>query len=433
MAHQGQLAELKRWWGQHGDPVLVELIDAAQQTSPTLAAARARVIQARANWAASQASMRPSLDASLAASRSHTQPNIPITTGLQGGIQAAWEIDLFGANAAQAAAAQARAAGAQAGWHEARVAVAAEVAQTYISWRHCQAQLALAVGDAASKAASAQLSATAAQAGFTAQSQLELARAVVADAESNRAFAQSQCANLQQALVALTGLPYEQLQSWRVQTPEQASAGYVQFGRSARLPGSGIPAHVLHQRPDLFAEQQNWLAAAAEVEGAQAQRRPRVFLNGNIGALTGNAGGANFDMTTWSVGPLSIAVPLLDGGRREAQRDAATARRNEAEANLRARARQAVREVEESLQTLHANQQRIAQAESALANMRRMQALAQARARSGFGTQSEVLEAERAAAGSYNQWLNFQRERASAWVSLYRAVGGGWEPADSMP
>ena len=176
LPHGGQLADMSRWWEQWQDPLLVQLIDAAQAASPTLAQAVTRIENARATRVAASASLLPALDATASASRGFTQPPIPLATTVQGGLQTAWEIDLFGANRATANAAQARLEGAHAGWHEARVSVAAEAANSYINLRTCERQLAVAQNDAKSRAETARLSELGARAGFTAPATAALAR-----------------------------------------------------------------------------------------------------------------------------------------------------------------------------------------------------------------------------------------------------------------
>ncbi|MCI5070334.1 MAG: RND transporter, partial [Acidovorax sp.] len=69
LPHQGSLADLAGWWTQLGDPLLVELIDAAQAISPGIAQAQSRIAQARATQVTSRAALLPSLDGQASASR----------------------------------------------------------------------------------------------------------------------------------------------------------------------------------------------------------------------------------------------------------------------------------------------------------------------------------------------------------------------------
>src|SRR5690606_10931783 len=141
LPHGGTLADLRRWWQQFNDPLLIELIEAAQTASPNVASAGARIVQARAARVAAGAALLPPADATAAAARGNAQAGAPLATTVQGGLQTAWEIDLFGGNLAAADAAQARLDGERAGWHAARVAVAAETANSYLDLRTCERQL----------------------------------------------------------------------------------------------------------------------------------------------------------------------------------------------------------------------------------------------------------------------------------------------------
>lgn len=430
LPHQGATQDLRRWWAQQGDPALLELIDAAQQASPSLAAARSRILQARATAQSSGAALSPTLDASLSASRGQTQPNIPVSGILQGGLQAAWEIDLFGANRSTSRAAQARLGSTEASWHDARVSVAAETAAAYLAWRHCQAQLVLAKGDAVSKGESVKLVAAALKSGFVAQSQLDVAQASASDSASLAIAAQAQCQLQASTLVALTALPASRIAALAATSLQAASTSYNQFGTKVPVQVVGVPAQVLNQRPDLHAAAQEWAAAAWDASAADAQRYPRLVLNGSIGALTGNAGGINIDLTTWSLGPVALTMPLFDGGRRSANRDAAVARRTEAEVLYRSQVRQAVREVEEAMLNLQTASLRIVRAQVTQAQLQAVSGSIQKRQKAGFASQIETLDAERTAVGALNTVLNLQRDQALAWVALYRAVGGGWTQVD---
>ena len=128
LPHAGTLGDLSQWWTQLDDPVLLQLMDAAQQASPGIASARPRIEQARATRTTAGAALLPAVDGAASTQRGFTESVGGIATTTQGALQAAWEIDLFGANRAASDAAQARLDGAQALWHDARVAVAAALA-----------------------------------------------------------------------------------------------------------------------------------------------------------------------------------------------------------------------------------------------------------------------------------------------------------------
>jgi multidrug efflux system outer membrane protein len=423
LPHNGTLADLSSWWRQFNDPLLIDLIAAAQAASPTVATARSRIQQARTARVAAGAALLPTLDASAAAARGNSQPPVPLATTVQAGLQTAWEIDLFGANHGTALAAQSRWEGAQAGWHEARVSVAAETANSYVNLRTCQRQLATADDDARSRAETARLAELSARAGFTAPADAALARASAAEGSARATQQRSQCDLDVKALVALTALPEPGLRQQLAQGPaETPSPGPVAV--------PSVPASVLAQRPDVYQAEREVAAASAEVGGAQAQRFPRLTLSGSIAAGMIHTGGVSTDLQTWSIGPLALTLPLFDGGRRAANVDAAQARYEEAAALYAARVRRAVREVEEALVTLESARLRSEDAQVAQEGYRASFVATEARYRSGLASLVELEESRRTALAARTALVGLQRERVAAWIALYRALGGGWVRPD---
>lgn len=420
LPHQGSLQALSQWWTRLNDPLLVELIAAAQAISPGLAQAQSRVAQARASQVASRAALGPTLDGQAQASRGFNEQLATLATTAQAGLQASWEIDLFGANAAAKSAADRRLEGAQALWHEARVSVAAEVAQQTSSLRTCQAQWALAERDAHSRRETARLSSLSERAGFTAPATAALARASAADGTARAAQQRMQCDVDTKTLVALTGWDEPALRI-RLQTAPPPAAPDGLFAIAT------VPAEVLAQRPDVYNAEREVAAAHADLGQAQAQRYPRLSLTGTVGAAWVRTGGVTTDLSTWSIGPLALSVPLLDGGRRAAQVDAAQARYTEAAALYRARVRQAVSEVEQALVRLQGTAERSESARSAASGYRASLDATTARWRAGLASLVELEDARRTALAAENALLALQHERQLAWIALYRAAGGGWD------
>jgi NodT family efflux transporter outer membrane factor (OMF) lipoprotein len=426
LPHGGNTTTLERWWQDLGDPVLVDLIDAAQRVSPTVASATSRRAQARAALGIAESANQPSLSGSLSAQRGVNASSPVVGTGLTSSLDASWEIDLFGANRDAANAAQARLEGSGAEWHEARVSVAAETAKLYFSWRSCQQQLALAQADAASRQETARLSDLSAQAGFTAPAVAALARASAAESRSRLTLQRNQCATGIKALVALTALPEPALRA-RLEAPMGAAARENESTRALALPAvSSVPAEVLSQRPDLYAAQRAVAAASADLGSAEAQRYPRLMLNGQVGTLNYSSQGTSTDLNTWSIGPISLSLPLLDGGRRASNVQAAQARYAEAAALYRARARQAVREVEESLLNLAALDAQKADANTAAAGYAASLEATRARYQAGAASLPELEDARRTTLAAQTTLLQLDLQRSQAWVALYRALGGGW-------
>lgn len=419
LPHHGALTDLSQWWQQQGDALLVRLIDAAQAVSPSIASAKARIEQSRAVRVAAGAALLPTLDASISASRSSAQPPLPMGTTSQGALQSSWELDLFGGNRAGRDAAQARLEGARAGWHEARVSVAAEVANQYYGLRACEKLLAITLADAASRAEIARLSELSANAGFQAPATAALARASAAEGNGRVTQQRAQCDLDIKALVALTAMPETDLR--------QALAAASPVAEPlAPMPIASLPARVLAQRPDVFAAEQEVAAAGADIGGTQAQRLPRLTLSGSVGAANFRSGGVNADLTTWSIGPVALSLPLFDGGRRVANIDAAQARYDEAAANYRATARRAVREVEEALVNLQSTSARREDVLAAAQGYRASFNATESRYKNGLASLVELEESRRVLLAAETVTVALERDRRAAWTALYRAAGGGW-------
>ena len=426
LPHGGRTAELAGWWRGFDDPLLPGLIDAAQAASPSLASARARIERARATLVASDALARPRLDAVAAAQRGRSVPEAPAASSAALGVQASWEIDLFGGVAAGQRASAQRLRGAEAGWHEARVSLAADVATVYVNLRGCEAQLQQAQADAASREATARLTSQSAAAGFTAPADAALARAGAAQARSQMRAQQAQCDTLIKALVELTDRPEPALR-------QQLSAATGRLPQAASLATLALPAQLLQQRPDLAAASAAVEAAAADVAAARADERPRLSFAGSLQLSTLRSGGVSTDGSVWSIGPLQLSLPLFDGGSRRAATAAQQAAYDEAVAQLQGGVRRALREVETALVALAATAARERDVMAAATDFEASLTATEARQRGGLASLLDLEAARRNALAARSTVIELQRERASAWIALYRSLGGGWTPAEAVP
>jgi NodT family efflux transporter outer membrane factor (OMF) lipoprotein len=426
LPHGGQVGDLKRWWQQFNDPLLVQLIDAGQQASPSIAAARSRIEQARATRVASGAALLPSLDAGASVSRGRLDLSTPVGTSASASLQAGWEPDVFGANRAGADAAQARLEGSEAAWHDARVSVAAEIASTYLALRACEAQVAQTQLDATSRAETARLTDLAAKAGFQPPASAELARASAAQGSATLTQQRAQCDLTIKALVALTAQPEAALR-------QQLAASTATLPQPAQIGVTAVPADALAQRPDLLAAARDVTAASADATQAQAQRYPRVSLAGSIGPARFETGGIATHGTLWSLGPVSVSLPIFDGGRRRANAEAARARYDAATLSYAASLRQALREVEEALVALQSTAARNEDARVAAEGFERSYRATESRFKGGVASLFELEDARRSMVAAQSALIDLQRERVAAWISLYRALGGGWTATDSTP
>ncbi len=421
LPHQGSVAALTQWWQQQGDPLLVELIAAAQAASPSVSQALARVEASRAQQAAAHSALLPNVGAQVSGSRGVSLPDLPVTNTSQAGLQAAWEIDLVGANRAVSRAAQANVEGSQAQWHDARVSVAAEVANLYYSLSTCTQQLALARRDAASRQETARLTEINAGVGFVAPSVAAMARASAADGSSRVTQQAALCELDTKALVALTAIAEPTLK-------EKLALALVKPTQVATISIASVPTQTIAQRPDVFSAERDVMVASAQVGAAKAQRLPRLSLAGSIAGTRLGTNGVDQNGTTWSFGPLALSLPIFDGGLRAAAVTSAEANYQTVVTVYRAKVRQAVREVEEALVNLNSTDTRTQDAKVSTQGYAESLAATQARFGQGLASLVELEDARRNALGSESAQLNLTLERNRAWVSLYRALGGGFAP-----
>lgn len=413
---------LAQWWQRQADATLAQLIDKAQAASPSVAQAFTRIQNARLAASASYSARLPSVNAGVSATRSHDQFGIAPASTASASLQTAWEIDLYGANRAADQAALARWQGSNAQWHDARISVAAEVANLYVDFIACRQLLAVAQKDAASRAATASILAQSAAQGMTAQVTVAQANAATAEANNRVLQQQTQCEQAVKGMVVLTAIPEPELQPMLAQAVAQPL-------KLQALALESVPASLLRQRPDVFAAERDVAAASLDVGVAEAKRYPSLSLNGSVGILRQASNGATNSMHTWSIGPLAINYPLIDGGQRRANIDAAKAQYAEAATVYAGKVRVAVKEVEDALLNLNGANLRQQEADVASRAYAATLAATEARRAQGMASTLEVEEARRVALAAESTQWSLQQERNRAFVALYRALGGGWDAA----
>lgn len=444
LPHNGSQADLATWWRGQSDGLLVQLIESAQTVSPTVATAASRIAQSRAERVAAGAALAPNVEAAASVSRANQQSAMPMGTTSQAAFNASWEIDIFGANRAARDAAQARLDSAHAGWHDARVSVAAEVANQYYGLRACQQLLTVAQQDALSRADTARLTELSATAGFQSRASLALARASAAEGNSRYISQRAACDIDVKVLSALTAIAEPELRrKLAAGVAAGASPGTAPARAGEATPGADayasftppamaiaeLPANTLSQRPDVFTAEREVTAASADVGNAEAQRYPRLSLSGSVGVGNFHTGGENTKTDTWTVGPVSLSVPVFNAGRLRANVESSKARYDAAVVSYRATVRQAVSETEQALVNLDSTAARASDAQTALEGYRANYTAVDERYKNGMASLFELEDARRTRLAAEQTVINLQRERSAAWVALYRAAGGGFTPS----
>lgn len=416
LPHEGKAAALGDWWSQFNDPLLSQLQQSAESGSPTLANAWAQIEKARATLANARAPGLPSANGQASVVRG-TQQTDGAATARSAGLDASWELDLFGKVRRSTESAQARAQARENDWHDARTSLAAEVADTYVQYRACRLLASAYAQELASMNETASATESLVRAGLTATSDGALARASLAGTRSAALGQGAQCELLVKSLVDLTGTDEAELRN-------QLAQGATEVPQPSGIEVRSVPAQVLRQRPDLAARERELAATSAEIGVAQADLYPSLSLSGSIDV---SAVGVAPALTSWSFGPM-LSLPLFDGGRRQAAVTSARASYDAAHADWRQAVRTAMKEVEQALVRLDSTAQRTEQAELSAQEYRRYLVAAQAQWRAGSTSLLDLEASRRQSLSAQVELIGLQRDHVAYWIALYKALGGGWQP-----
>lgn len=431
LPHDGKITDLSHWWQQFNDPVLSQLIGSAQNVNADIATAQAKIIAAQSAVATQNASLYPNVTADANANRSHQGLSFPSSTTASAAINASWELDIWGKNKAAKNAEEAKLIGAQALWHDARIIVAAETAKQYMNYRLCENLVNTAKLNAESVSETARLSHLSAKAGFLAPASASQADAQAADATNQLLKQQLQCVLLVKSMVAMTAMPELELR-------QALDNNKLARPTTVAINVDNVPAKVLTQRPDVLNAERNVAAASFEVIGTQKQRYPTLSLAGNIGfaydSVTASQRTGRLrasDGLTWSIGPVAISLPIFDAGLRKANLNAAVAQYDAAKVVYESVARNAVREVEEALSILNSTELRLNDVTNSAAGFKISLEATQTRYNANLANLFDLEDARRASLQADINVFSLRNERLLAWISLYRALGGGWKLADN--
>ncbi len=412
---------LAQWWRVFGDATLVDLVEAAQRGNSDVAAARASLLQARALREQAAATLWPALSASGSVQRSRAAA-ADSRNRFQAGLDAAWEADLFGFNAHTVGAQQALAQRERRFTRDGAVSVAADVALAYLDLRGAPVRTGGARETLAAQEETLQISRWRQQAGLANSVEVEQASTAVEQTRAQVPALQAAAARSAHALAVLVGQPPATLLP-RLAAPRpvpQPQAGLA----------VAIPAQVLRQRADVLAAERQLRAAAEQVAAADAQRRPSPRIEASLawsGLTLGSLASASAARSLLA----AVAQPLFDAGRLDAQLAAREAAFDVAREGYRATVLAALQEVEDALAALAADRERLASLQRALAAARNAALLAQQRHTSGLIDFQTVLDTQRTLLAVQDSVAGGEAALAADHVRLFKALGGGWSPADA--
>lgn len=429
VTQQNPSPDLKNWWKGLKDPVLDQLIDESLTKNQDLLIAIARIDEAKATAGIAMANRFPTVDATLAASRSRTSENSgklpananPIAKDYQFGLSAAYELDLFGKLSRADEAAKARLLASSANRGAVQLSLVSNVAQTYFSLRAFDAQLAYAETTLKSRQENLTLQRKRHAAGSIGDIELHVAESELAAGEINFSQAKQALRNVESALAVLLGRSPKQ-----VMNPEIARGLTIQQ-LVRNLPSAAeLPSDLLARRPDVAAAEQGLVAANADVGQAKAAYFPSLRLTTSLGresrVLEDLFSPASL---LWNVAS-SLVQPVFRAGAVGAVVDGAEARKRQALGQYVQTVQNAFRDVHDSLNNAASNAEIDASTQTRLTAVRETYRLSNLRYQSGYSAYVEVLNAQRDLMQAEIAAIDSQRAKLSSGVALYKAVGGGW-------
>ncbi|WP_425515415.1 TolC family protein [Stenotrophomonas indicatrix] len=415
-AGQGVAVDARQWWKVLADARLNALVEEAVAGNLDLRQATLRLQAVRLVSGTSDARFRPEISASA----KQVQDAAAVDTYFHAGVEAIWDLGLFGAAESARLSAQAANGNAEALRDAAQVAVIADVVRSYLDLSVAQAQVDLLGRQQAVDARGEQLGLVRQRLHLDEPGELDRLRARRAATRAAIAQANENAGNAARALALLLGRdgPDPAWNAYR--TPPQLSAFTLQQ----------VPADLLRHRPQILLAEADVLQAAAEKGSARASMFPKLSLGGSIlyaYNLTQNAR-SNSDSSP-SIGPY-IDIPLWDWGQRRARYQSDDKQLDAALLGYRKAVLQGVAEVEGALGSL-ARQDSSIQSLQVAHEVARLQVARQARqVQLGLSSEFDGLETQRAALSAQADLIGAQGARVLAFASLYRAVGGAPLPAE---
>ncbi|MGD9548857.1 MAG: efflux transporter outer membrane subunit [Candidatus Krumholzibacteriia bacterium] len=420
-------APAARWWTAFGDAALDSLVDRAMHRNHDLAAAAARVAEARAQTGGAEAQRWPTVEVGGSASRSKSAnlnipfPINPYVSSFSASATLRWEADLWGR---LGRGKEAAVAGLLASENERRAlahSLAAEVVRTWLEIGELEDQLALTRESVASYTRTVAIVEDRYHAGLVEALDMHLARQNLAAAQATEPGLLQARAGARRRLEILCG--------------DYPAGRVVQVDGAGEAPAcdtlpavpEGLPSALLERRPDLAAAESRLHAAVAQIGQAKAALYPRISLTGSAGSTSRELADLGKEGTDVFSLVGNLVMPLINRGATQAQIQAAEARAAQAAAAYRKAVLTAFAEVENTLDQDHYQQERSDHLTRAARSAAFAQEISQDRYQRGLDNILVMLEAQRRFFTTESQRLSAQRDRKAARVNLILALGGPWD------
>lgn len=423
-AHIQQAPEVSdKWWQQFADPVLDSLVTLGMERNYDLAIAHRRAAMARDAVGQARSGWMPSVGLDLGWSRSRSSGKInsyPSATSsyFNAGLSASWEIDIFGKVAAGVKEKKAAYRASRAEYAGTMVSLAAQIASTYISLRLYQQQYAIAMAHSESQMKTVKI----AEARFetTLASKLDVAQAwgTYYSTQSSIPMLRNSIRRTINALALLVGEYPEAVEEW--------------LSAPGRLPESseevamGVPADLLRRRPDIAKAEAELAVAAAQAGIAKKEFLPTLTLNGSIGTSAREFSKLfSSDSFTYEIAP-TLSWTLFDGLNREYAARSARENLEASAASYQLTVMTAVQEADNAISTYYSSLEQQDIIQKVIEENTEALTLALDRYKNSLSPMSDVITAQLNALASENDLVSAKASSLQALVSLYEALGGGY-------
>lgn len=416
----------RQWWTQFGSPQLDRLIEQARVGSYDLAAAIARVHQARADTVIAGGSQLPEIKAGMNANRQkllrgngYSQLDADSSNKavdyFDANLSASYEIDFWGGKRASRDSAQFGLRASEFDQATVELTLLSGVANSYAQALSLDEQSRIAELNLANAQNVLKLVQTRFDSGSATALELAQQKSLVAAQQRQLPLIRQQAEDARINLAALLGRPVQQL------PPSHESFDQLQWPAI----DAGLPSELLSRRPDIARAEAQLAAAQANVTVARAAMLPAVTLSADIGSGANTASdilrSPFYNLTA------GLVAPIFNNGRLGAERDKATARQQELLEAYRGAIINAFADVEKALNSIRGlDEQRQWQREE----LNQAQAafnIAQSRYQAGAEDWLTVLETQRTLYAAQDSNVQLRLSRLQASIALYKALGGGWQ------
>lgn len=417
----------RNWWTVFEDPFLVRLVEQAAAGNLDLKTAVARVREARARLDVAAGGLFPEVDAQARVTRQRSSDNTGFflgrtITNYVLGLDAGWEVDLFGRISRSIEAAAADYEASEEDRADVLVSVYAEIARNYLAVRTLQARLAATTGNIESQKQVLELTRSRFRYGLATDLDVAQAEDVLAASEAQVPPLRAELNQTLNNIALLLG------------EPPGALRGELSEVRPIPVPPStiavGIPADLLRQRPDIRRAERQLAAQTARIGVATADLYPSFSLVGSLGLESIDTSDLfNAGSHFYTFGP-RLFWNVFDAGRIRARIRVADALTEQALHQYEQTVLRALSEVETAMSTYAEERNRLQALERSVAASKRSLDLAVQLYKEGLRDFQSVLDAQRSLFDQENQMAQSRGNIAIDVVLLYRALGGGWQPQD---